>query len=259
LPALSRWLLFTLGALAVGLTWLQVAVVRGLFPPLIVLALPSLIVAVPILVTRWRWAPLLGALYWVLLTVINRRVIPYDITHPEAYNTFAFTAIMLGMTVVGAVAGVAATVQNYRGPAAEGDDGRRAVPGWFKTMVWTLAGICLGALLVGAIPRTSAASSSAGVSPETLAGLPALGMEQFKFDQQELRVKAGELVALRLDNGDEREHSFDIDELGVHVPIAIGQSGVALFTPEKPGSYTFYCAIPGHRGAGMAGTLIVEP
>jgi uncharacterized cupredoxin-like copper-binding protein len=26
----------------------------------------------------------------------------------------------------------------------------------------------------------------------------------------------------------------------------------------KPGSYTFYCTLPGHRAAGMVATLIVQ-
>jgi uncharacterized cupredoxin-like copper-binding protein len=249
LSALSKWLVFTLAAIVLMLIWLQVAVVRGFSPPLVlILGLPTLVVAVPIVATRWRWVPLLGALYWILLFVMNWKVTPYDITHPEAYNTFAFTVIAQALTMVGIVAGVGATVQNYRGPA--GPDA--------ETLIWALAGLCLGALLVGAIPRTSATSSNAGVSPQALAALPALGMKHLKFDQQELRVKAGEVVALRLENRDDREHSFDIDELNVHVPIGIGQAGLALFTPDKPGTYTFYCSVPGHR-ATMVGTLIVEP
>jgi Cupredoxin-like domain len=54
-------------------------------------------------------------------------------------------------------------------------------------------------------------------------------------------------------------HSFDIDELNVHVPMASGKSSLALFKPTKPGTYTFYCSVPGHRELGMQGTLIVEP
>src|SRR6185437_6514068 len=32
-------------------------------------------------------------------------------------------------------------------------------------------------------------------------------------------------------------------------------SGVAFF--EKPGSYTFFCSVPGHEAAGMKGTITV--
>jgi uncharacterized cupredoxin-like copper-binding protein len=260
LSALTKWTAATLGAFVVML-WLQVAIAGGFF---LVLALafgtPTLVIAALIIATRWRWVPLLGAIFWMLIIVANLGVIPYDITHPEAYNTFAFTVIVLGLAVAGIVAGIGATLQNYRAPAtSETDTGRQRLPRGFPTMLWALAALCLGALLVGAIPRTSAAAGSIGVSREALAALPGLGMAQFKFDQQELRVTAGELAALRLDNRDDREHSFDIDELEVHVPVAIGQSGVALFMPDQPGTYAFYCNIPGHREAGMAGTLVVEP
>src|SRR5262245_50853478 len=119
LSALSKWLIFTLAAIVLMLIWLQVAVVRGFFPPLaLMLGSPALIVAAPIVATRWRWVPLLGAFYWILLFVMNWKVIPYDITHPEAYNTFAFTVLAEAVTVVGIVAGVGATVQNYRAPTA---------------------------------------------------------------------------------------------------------------------------------------------
>jgi uncharacterized cupredoxin-like copper-binding protein len=250
----------TLAALFVMLIWLQVVVVRGFVPPLaLILGVPALVVALPIVFSRWRWAPLLGVIFWILILVINRKVIPYDITHPEFYNTFAFTVIVLALTVVGIIAGVGATLQNYRAPAAaETDAARRRVPHWFPTLLWSLAALCAGALLVGAIPRTGASSGATGVSPEALAALPALGADHLKFDQQELHVKAGQLVALRLVNRDDRDHSFDIDEFNVHVPIGRDQPSLALFRPDKPGTYTFYCSVPGHR-ASMVGTLVVAP
>lgn len=93
--------------------------------------------------------------------------------------------------------------------------------------------------------------------------MPTVKTEGFAFDQKEIRVKAGETVALKLSNEDTTAHSFDIDELDVHAPMPSDQIGLALFRPTEPGTYTFYCAIPGHadveKGTGMIGTLIVEP
>ena len=66
-------------------------------------------------------------------------------------------------------------------------------------------------------------------------------------------------VALRLENSDTQRHSFDIDAFDVHVTMPINAPALALFTPNAPGTYTFYCRIPGHTEAGMVGTLIVEP
>jgi nitrite reductase (NO-forming) len=82
---------------------------------------------------------------------------------------------------------------------------------------------------------------------------------QTRFDRTELRARVGETVALRLDNRDAQRHSFDVDELSVHVPMPAGTTAAALFRPTEPGTYTFYCQVPGHREAGMVGTLIVEP
>jgi plastocyanin len=47
----------------------------------------------------------------------------------------------------------------------------------------------------------------------------------------------------------------------VHVLMPPGKSNLALFTPTKPGTYTFYCQPHADKAArtGMVGTLIVEP
>ncbi len=39
--------------------------------------------------------------------------------------------------------------------------------------------------------------------------------------------------------------------------VITGQSTTAEFT-VKPGTYTFYCSLPGHEEAGMKGTLTVK-
>ena len=81
------------------------------------------------------------------------------------------------------------------------------------------------------------------------------------FNSGEIRVKAGELTALRLANSSAAGHSFDVDELNVHVAIPSDSESLALFTAATPGTYTFYCAPHYDKasGTGMHGTLIVEP
>jgi uncharacterized cupredoxin-like copper-binding protein len=165
--------------------------------------------------------------------------------------------IVLALALMGIVAGVGATVRSYRAPMpTELDDDRRRVPRWFAALLWSLAGLCLGAILLAAF---APASASAGVNAETLATLPALSAAQTQFDQTELRAKAGQIVALRLENRDTGAHSFNIDEFNVHVSMPPGESSLALFQASTPGTYTFYCDVPSHREAGMLGTLIVEP
>ncbi len=81
----------------------------------------------------------------------------------------------------------------------------------------------------------------------------------FRFAQEEIRVKAGEKVQLILANEDISPHSFDVDAWDVHVLMPGRKQGAATFTPSQPGTYSFYCGVPGHVEAGMVGTLIVEP
>jgi uncharacterized cupredoxin-like copper-binding protein len=44
----------------------------------------------------------------------------------------------------------------------------------------------------------------------------------------------------------------------LHVAAEPGASNHLSFTPTKPGNYQFYCTVPGHKEAGMVGTLVVN-
>jgi heme/copper-type cytochrome/quinol oxidase subunit 2 len=246
LAALGKLTLIGLVGLGLCLAYLQAAIIGMLIPPLAVFTVVSLVIA-GVVGTGWRWAPALGTLWSIFIIVGNTEEITYNLAHPNNTQQFNFTVVILAVAVVGVVAGISAAVQNYR--SAE-----RSTPGVLPFALTALVALCLGAILVAAVPQGGA---SAGVSAEALSGLPALTVASSAFDQQEIHAKVGETIALRLDNRDSEGHSFDIDELNVHAPMPAGQNGLALFKPTRPGTYTFYCGIPAHRSF-MVGKLVVE-
>ncbi len=75
----------------------------------------------------------------------------------------------------------------------------------------------------------------------------------------DLHVPQGAHVTLTLVNGDGALHNLSIDELGVHSADISGQGNrtEVTFVADQPGTFAYYCAIPGHRQAGMEGKLIV--
>jgi plastocyanin len=78
----------------------------------------------------------------------------------------------------------------------------------------------------------------------------------FSFDPDVIRVAAGEDVAIVLRSEDVL-HDLTVDELDVHVAAGRGEVAEGGLRAGEPGEYVFYCTVPGHRAAGMEGTLVV--
>ncbi|MDX1437328.1 MAG: cupredoxin domain-containing protein [Anaerolineales bacterium] len=74
-----------------------------------------------------------------------------------------------------------------------------------------------------------------------------------------LHTRVGESVTILLINGDAMVHNLAIDELGLlsRDLEAVDDHISLTFTPTEAGEFIYYCAIPGHRQAGMWGTIIV--
>ena len=94
----------------------------------------------------------------------------------------------------------------------------------------------------------------ATAAPDVEADVSVTGTDSLKFEPTELEAEAGE-IAIELTSGPAVEHNVVIeqgDELVVEA--AAGQTNVGTVELDA-GTYTFYCSIPGHRTAGMEGTL----
>lgn len=76
-------------------------------------------------------------------------------------------------------------------------------------------------------------------------------------DAVTLTVAPGTIISLP--NAGGAEHNFAVDELAIDVDMPVGATVEATIPADaKPGQYEFYCNVPGHRQAGMVGTLIIE-
>ncbi len=80
------------------------------------------------------------------------------------------------------------------------------------------------------------------------------------YTTTEATTKAGQ-VTIDFDNPQSLTHDVAIEdssgkEVGATELIADATDSTTVNL--KPGTYTFYCSVPGHREAGMEGTLTVE-
>ena len=77
--------------------------------------------------------------------------------------------------------------------------------------------------------------------------------DNFRFDPESATATAGTVHIEQVNDG-ATIHTFVIDEVGFKLTDDDeGEVDLAA------GDYTFYCDVPGHREAGMEGTLSVTP
>ncbi len=113
-------------------------------------------------------------------------------------------------------------------------------------------------------PTTSAGSSSSSSSSGGAAG-QALSLEanpegQLKYNTTSLTANAGK-VSIDMTNMSSLAHNVTVESssgtiLGATPTFQGGSKTLTLNL--KPGTYKFFCTVPGHRQAGMEGTLTVK-
>ena len=79
----------------------------------------------------------------------------------------------------------------------------------------------------------------------------------FSFSPPELDIPAGRTVNVTLVNEGDLFHDITIPALDFALSASSDTSASGALTPATRGRYEFFCSVPGHREAGMSGTLVV--
>ncbi len=228
--------LMALGGAILLLSPVLPILIDGFNPFFTILIVPPLVGLVLLRFARKVGIVWLGVVSLALL-VMNAGFIPDALMHPESPADF----VPVSMLTVGGLLAVTATIPAFR--AARGRTRISALPKVLGGVAVALVVTSVGASMVARGMITSDAPA---------AGSTVVEMEDFAFGPQTISAENGE-VSLYLTNNDSVRHTFTVDELGVDVSIAPGQSRQIRFDADA-GEYRFYCK---PHDPGMEGDLVV--
>jgi plastocyanin len=204
---------------------------EALIPPLIVLPV-LLVVGLALLTFRPRLGAIVIGATAVLMVLGNLPFVIDDLAHPESFFSFVPAVIGIIGGVVGAIVLAAA--------ALGAGDGLASYVG-----VLGAVGV-VGVLAVGLVSANPEDDSR----EEGDIGMFAQDTE---FVPDEAGAEPGD-VGIYIGNDDLVRHTFLIDELDVDEELP-AEAFVRVAFEAEPGTYEFYCDVPGHDD--MKGTLTV--
>lgn len=114
--------------------------------------------------------------------------------------------------------------------------------------------------------KHGATAGTAGEGATARAGAATPGLEiaadangALAFDAAKLEAAAG-TVSITMANPSPLPHNIAVKGNGVDVkgPVVLTGGTSTVSADLKPGTYTFYCSVPGHEAGGMKGTLVVK-
>jgi plastocyanin len=197
---------------------------------------------------RRSWFWLVCAIPGVLVLLLFAPDITRSIAHPTDAQSFVPTILALLGAASAIVGGIAAFL-----------DVRRGRPTWTRTGRAGIVVTAIAFLAVGSVATSLAAGGGGGgggvaQAPTTTAVQTAQGT---KYLVTTFQMKNGDVLGLFVVNKDSTGHSFDIDSLNIHVSLPANSTTAVSIKPTGAGALEFYCAIPGHKAAGMDGTITV--
>lgn len=122
-----------------------------------------------------------------------------------------------------------------------------------------MAALVVGALALAGCGGDDGGSGSDGGTGATPADVVVHGLDSLKFDQKAYTGKAG-AVKIELVNDGSLPHTLLIEKVSAFKKLTVtskGDKSTGTATLEA-GTYTIYCDVAGHRGAGMEATLTIS-
>jgi plastocyanin len=165
-----------------------------------------------------------------------------------------FGAVLAAWAVLLAFLGLSRATFPGKGPTGE-----RVVIGISVVLVAAAIGTAIGTAKQGKKASEATAAPAKPTSNTAQVHLSTDPSGQLRFNTTSLQARAGS-VQLILANPSPIQHNISIQGPGVNAQgPTVGHGSTSTVSASlKPGTYTFYCSVPGHRQAGMQGTLTVK-
>ncbi len=77
------------------------------------------------------------------------------------------------------------------------------------------------------------------------------------FEPGAIEIPAGATVNLTLRNTGSVFHDLTVTDLDLRLNVEAGDTTTSAVSVDTPGTYEFFCSVPGHAAGGMRGELIV--
>jgi plastocyanin len=178
----------------------------------------------------------------------------FGFTHPDFPGTAARARVLMGISLVLMLSAVSAAAITGSNPAP--------APTFVhaKLLPKGTAPAPTATASPGAAPAASTKPAPAAKAPAGTVALDADPTGVLKYTQSSLSAKAGKLT-IAFTNASPVPHNVVVvqgsKKLG-ETPTFGGGGTRNLALTLAAGSYTFFCSVPGHREAGMQGTLTVQ-
>jgi plastocyanin len=233
-------------------------VIEGaIIPPVLIATLAYLICAI-VVATGWRWSMLVPLVLCSLgiLADFGSGFPEYSLTHPGAnYVAFGLFVIEypLLLTVIAAAGVKLAQTLRHETPHA---------PTWLQPALGAVAGLMLGALLIGVLAQ----SPGAGGAPAARAGTQTVHLAGARFAPDIVALHKGDTLTIvddapiphTLTNGTWSADNKPVPGVEPGAPIIhdveLNNNTVTVGPFATPGTYHIYCTI--HPG--MALTILVQ-